>query len=118
MPRALDDGERPIHVSKLGISDSTGKMLFMNVYYDVYLRLGVTAVAPENGPASNRMFEELEPYYSASWGLAGMMEEQLVRRFPGGPSDLLEPIQRQPDPHCRLSICSVLDTPLSPRTSD
>src|SRR5882724_6129792 len=49
MARALDDSAKPIQVSKLGISDSTGKMLFMVAYHDVYLRWGVAAVAPENG---------------------------------------------------------------------
>jgi len=118
MARALDDGERPIHVSKLGISDSTGKMLFMNVYYDVYLRLGVTAVAPENGPASKRMFEELEPYYSAPGRLAGMKDEQLFRRFAGRPSDLLQAMQRQPDAQYWFSIWTALDDRLGAAASD
>jgi hypothetical protein len=118
MARALDDGERPIHVSKLGISDSTGKMLFMIVYYDVYLRLGVTSVAPENGPATKRMFEELSAYYSAPGRLAGMKDEQLFRRFAGRPNDLLQTIQREPDTQYWFSIWAGLDDRLGAAASD
>jgi hypothetical protein len=38
--------------------------MFMISYQDVYRRLGRTAVAPENGPASTRMFDELRAFYS------------------------------------------------------
>ena len=66
MARALDDSAKPIQVSKLGISDSTGKMLFMVAYNDVYLRWGVAAVAPENGPASRRIRATIAPIHSTN----------------------------------------------------
>jgi hypothetical protein len=118
MARAIDDGGKPIQVSKLGISDSTGKMLFMVAYYDVYLRWGVTAVAPENGPASRRMFEELNAYYSAPGRLTGMKDEQLFRRFAGKPDDLIKTMQRQPDAQYWFSIWAALDERLGAAASD
>ena len=118
MARALDDSAKPIQVSKLGISDSTGKMLFMVAYHDVYLRWGVAAVAPENGPASRRMFEELNAYYSAPGRLAGMKDEQLFRRFVGRPAELLKTMQRAPDPQYWFSIWAALDERLGAAASD
>jgi len=117
MARAIDDGERPIQVSKLGISDSTGKMLFMVAYNDVYQRWGVATVAPENGPASKRMFEELNAYYSTPGLLAGMKDE-LFRRFAGKPHDLLQTMQREPDAQYWFSIWGALDDRMGAAASD
>jgi hypothetical protein len=111
MARAMDDGGKPIQVSKFGISDSTGKMLFMVAYHDA-------AVAPENGPASRRMFEELNAYYSAPGRLTGMKDEQLFRRFAGRPDDLLKTMQRQPDAQYWYSIWAALDERLGAAASD
>jgi hypothetical protein len=118
MARAMDDGGRPIQVSKLGISDSTGKMLFMVAYCDVYIQWGVTAVAPENGPASKRMFEELNAYYSAPGRLAGMKDEQLFRRFAGRPEELLKTMQQAPDAQYWFSMWAALDERLGAAASD
>lgn len=118
MARAMDDGTRQIQVSKLGISDSTGKMLFMVAYHDVYLRTGISAVAPGNGPASRRMFEELNAYYSAPGRLAGMKDEQLFRRFAGRPDELLKAMQREPDAQYWFSIWAALDERLGAAASD
>jgi hypothetical protein len=118
MARAMNDGGKRIEISKLGISDSTGKMLFMVAYNDVYRRLGVTAVARENGPASKRMFEELNAYYSAPGLLAGMQEEQLFRRFVGRPDDLLKAMQQEPHVQYWYSIWAALDDRLGAAASD
>jgi hypothetical protein len=118
MARAMNDGGKPIEVSKLGISDSTGKMVFMVAYIDVYHRWGVTTVAPENGPASRRMFEELNAYYSAPGLLAGMKDEQLFRRFAGRTDDLLKTMQRNPAWEYWYSIWAALDARVGAAASD
>jgi hypothetical protein len=88
--RSINDAGKPNNVSSLGISDSTGKMLFMVAYYDIYLRLGRTAVAPENGPASKRMFDELHAYYSTPGRLTATMDQRLYGRFVGRPNYLVQ----------------------------
>jgi hypothetical protein len=118
MARAMDDRGRPIQVSKLGISDSTGKMLFMVAYYDVYHLWGATAVAPENGPATQRMFKELNAYYSVPGRLEAMNDEKLFRRFSGKPDDLLKAMQREPDTQYWFSIWPALDERLGAAESD
>jgi hypothetical protein len=118
MARAMDDGGKPIQVSKLGISDSTGKMLFMVAYCEVYFQWDVAAVAPQNGPASRRMFEELKTYYSAPGRLAGMQDEQLFRRFAGRPDDLLQTMQQEPDAQYWFSMWAALDERLGAAASD
>jgi hypothetical protein len=118
MARAIQDVAKPINVSSFGVSDSTGKMLFMVLYYDSYLRLGRPAVAPENGPASRRMFDELKAYYSAPGRLAAMKDEQLFGRFAGRPDDLLKTMQREPNGQYWWSIWNALDDRLGAAASD
>lgn len=118
MARSMREAEKPTSVSSLGISDSTGKMLFTNVYIDTYKRLGRPAVAPENGPASRRMFEEILAYYSLPGRLTAMMSDQLYGRFEGRPGDLLQTMQRQPNSNYWFQIWAVLDERLGAAESD
>ena len=118
MARAMNDAGKPIAVSSFGISDSTGKMLFFGVYYDVYVRLGRTAVAPENGPASKRMFEELRAYYSAPGRLTATMDQQLYGRFVGRPDELLQTMEREPHGQYWIAIWTALDDRLGAAASD
>jgi hypothetical protein len=118
MARSINDTGKPIVVSSLGISDSTGKMLFMVAYYDVYLRLGRTAVAPKNGPASKRMFDELHAYYSTPGRLTATMDQRLYGRFVGRPNDLLQTMEREPDGQYWWQIWHALDERLGAAASD
>jgi hypothetical protein len=118
MARSIHEVAKPIDVSSFGISDSTGKMLLLIVYSDVYSRLGQTAVVPENGPASKRMFEELNAYYSVPGRLAAMMDERRYGRFAGRPPDLLQTMQREPDKQYWWAIWNALDDRLGAAESD
>jgi hypothetical protein len=117
MARSIQDVARPIEVSSFGISDSTGKMLFMIVYWDVYRRLGQTAVGPDNGPASRRMFDELYAYYSAP-GRLESINDRRYRPFAGRPGDFLQTVQREPDANYWWSIWNALDERLGAAASD
>jgi hypothetical protein len=118
MARSMTDVEKPIDVSALGISDTTGKMLFFVAYYDVYNRLGRTAVAPENGPASKRMFEELRAYYATPGHLTATMDQQLYGRFAGRPDVLLQTMEREPNHQYWWAIWQALDDRLGAAESD
>jgi hypothetical protein len=118
MARSMTDVERPIDVSSFGISDTTGKMVFFVVYCDVYNRLGRTAVAPENGPASKRMFEEVRAYYSTPEHLTATMDEQLYGRFAGRPDALLLAMEREPNCQYWWAIWKALDDRLGAAESD
>jgi hypothetical protein len=118
MARSIDDAEKPIAVSSFGISDSTGKMLFFVPYYDVYLRLGRIAVAPENGPASKRLFEELRAYYATPGRLTATMDPQLYGRFVGRPDELVQAMERQPHGQYWFAIWTALDDRLGAAASD
>lgn len=117
MARSIE-AAKPISVSAFGISDSTGKMLFMVAYSSVYLLLGRTAVAPENGPASKRMFDELKAYYSTPGRLTATMDQRLFGRFAGRPENLLQTIEREPDPQYWWAIWNALDERLGAAASD
>jgi hypothetical protein len=118
MARSMKDVEKPIDVSAFGISDTTGKMLFFVAYYDVYNRLGRTAVAPDNGPASKRMFEEVRAYYSVPGHLTGTVDEPLFGRFVGRPDALLQVMEREPDHQYWFAIWQALDDRLGAAESD
>ncbi len=118
MARSINDAGKPIDVSSLGISDSTGKMLFFGAYYDIYLRLGRSAVAAENGPASKRMFDELRAYYSEPGRLTATMDQRLFGRFAGRPNDLLQTMEREPDGQYWWAIWNAMDERLGAAASD
>jgi hypothetical protein len=118
MAREINDAGKPIAVSSFGISDSTGKMLFMIAYSDVYGRLGRTAVARENGPASRRMFDELHAYYSTPGHLTATMDQRLFGRFADRPNDLLQMMEREPDGQYWWAIWNALDERLGAAASD
>jgi hypothetical protein len=118
MARSINDAGKPIDVTSLGISDSTGKMLFFGAYYDIYFRLGRTAVAPENGSASKRMFDELRAYYSEPGRLTATMDQRLFGRFVGRPNDLLQTMAREPDGQYWWAIWNAMDDRLGAAASD
>ena len=117
MARSIQDVARPIEVSRFGISDSTGKMLFFIVYCDVYRRLGQPTVAPDNGPASRRMFDELYAHYSAP-GRLESINDRRYRPFADRPGDFLLAVQREPDGNYWWSIWNTLDDRLGAAASD
>src|SRR5262249_2167786 len=94
MARSIQSATAWIDVSSFGISDSTGKMLFMVPYYDVYRRLGKPIIATENGPASGRMFAELTAYYSVPEHLAAMTNHERYNQFAGKPDGFVLAMQR------------------------
>jgi hypothetical protein len=118
MAHSIQGAGKPINVSSLGISDSTGKMMFLISYHDVYRRLGRTAVAPENGPASTRMFDELRAFYSTPGHLTAAMDQRLFGRFVGRPNDLLQTMEREPDVQYWWAIWNALDDRLGAAASD
>jgi hypothetical protein len=118
MARSIKDAEKPIEVSSIGISDSTGKMLFTVAYYYVYQLLGRTAVAPENGPASKRMFDELNAYYSSPDRLAALADDPLYRPFAGNANALVQAMQQEPRGEFWFAIWTALDDRLGAAASD
>jgi hypothetical protein len=97
MSRSATDPTRPIDVSLFGISDVTGKVLFFMVYPAIYPGLKQSAVAPENGPASRRLFAELKDVFSTADNLSAIMGEQRSSQFAGRLDKVVETMQREPD---------------------
>lgn len=118
MARSMQNAEKSIDVSSLGISDSTGKMLFTNAYLDTSKYLGRPTVAPDNGPASRLMFDELTAYFSVSGRMTAMMSDQLYGRFEGRPADLLQTMEREPNGNYWFTIWHALDDRLGAASSD
>jgi hypothetical protein len=109
MAHSIQDAGKPTNVSSLGISDSTRKMMFLISYYDVYRRLGRTVIAPENDPASTRMFDELHAYYATPGHFTATMDQRLFGRFAGRPNDLLKTMEREPGGQYWWAIWNALD---------
>jgi hypothetical protein len=118
MARSIQSATTSIDVSSFGISDSTGKMLFMVPYYDVYRRLGKPIIAAENGPASRRMVAELRAYYLVPEHLAAMTNHQRYNQFAGKPDDFVLAMQREPEGNYWWAIWNALDDRLGAAGSD
>ena len=109
---------KPAAVSRFGVTNSTGKMLFMVVYWDPYRRLGRALVHPANGPASKRLFSELKEYYSVPANLTAGMDYQLYGRFAGRPGDLVSTMEREPDGQYWWAIWQAMDVRLGAGAAD
>jgi hypothetical protein len=110
--------EQAAAVAQFGITNSTGKMLFMVVYWDPYRRFGRALVSPSNGPASTRLFQELREYYSAPSNLTAGMDHKLYGRFAGRPEDLVSTMQQEPDGQYWWAIWQAMDVRLGAAKAD
>ena len=114
----IADASKPAAVSQFGVTNSTGKMLFMIVYWDPYRRLGRALVRPANGPASKRLFSELKEYYSVPANLTAGMDYRLYGRFAGRPDDLVSTMESQPDGQYWWAIWQAMDARLGAGAAD
>lgn len=105
-------------ISGLGITHSTGKMLFMVAYWDPYKHFGWTLVHPKNGPASEQLFSELKKYYSDPSHLPANLNYELFSQFIGHPEDLVKTIENHPDAQYWWEIWRIMDVCIGPSNAN
>jgi hypothetical protein len=104
--------------SKFGVTNTTGKMLFMVVYSDPYKRMKWSLVHPENGPASLLLFTELKQYYSIPANLPAKADDTLFGQFAGNPQGLIAAMENKPNEQYWWAIWGTMDKYLGAGAAD
>jgi len=105
-------------VSALGLTNSTGKTLFVSVYWNAFRHMHLNLVHPENGPASRKMFAELHAYFSNPLNITSKADDPFIGKFVGLPNSLLGAIEFHPEDGYWWAIWNAMDERLGAGASD